>query len=172
MGDTDHGPRRPSRFGALQISVTTRAEGKPRSGAAAIAGSHDGAQPTKAIVTAWRRAYPGFRLRTGEVSTMAIPRKGSRLITVDGMVYRWAVRAKPTYCQGLNWGRLTFAVEHADTPGQVLSVETRSPRLDNWLNLPGRPVTPLTVEQSVRIALAAGWEPDRSDGVFRLAPED
>lgn len=172
MGDTDHCRRRASRSRALCTSVTTRAEGKPRSGAAAIAGSHDGAQPTKAIVTAWRRAYPVFQPRTGEVSTMAIPRKGSRLIAVNGTVYRWAVRAKPTYCQGLNWGRLTFAVEHADTPGQVLSVETQSPQLDNWLNLPGKPVTPLTVEQSVRTALATGWKPDRSDGVFRLALED
>jgi hypothetical protein len=99
---------------------------------------------------------------------MAIPRKGSRLITVDGTVYRWAVRAKPTYCQGLDWGPLTFAVEHAEAPGQVLSVETRSPRPDNWLNLPGRPVTPLTVEQSIRAALAVGWKPNRSDGLFKL----
>ena len=99
---------------------------------------------------------------------MSMPRKGSRRITVDGRTYRWTVRPKPTYCQGLDWGPLTFAVEHADTPGQVLSVATRSPRLDNWLNLSGTPVTPLIVEQSVRTALAAGWEPGRSDGVFRL----
>ncbi|GAA0426676.1 hypothetical protein Aca07nite_36770 [Actinoplanes capillaceus] len=103
---------------------------------------------------------------------MAIPRKGSRLITVDGTVYRWAVRAKPTYCQGLNWGPLTFAVEHADAPGQVLTVDTRSPRLDNWLNLPGTPVTPRTVEHSIRTALATGWKPDRSDGVFKLTLDD
>ncbi|WP_433792950.1 hypothetical protein [Actinoplanes sp. CA-252034] len=103
---------------------------------------------------------------------MAIPRKGSRLITVDGTVYRWAVRAKPTYDQGLNWRPLTFAVEHAAAPGQVLSVETSSPRQDNWLSLPGTPVTPLTVEQSVRAALVAGWQPNRSDGVFRLTLEN
>jgi hypothetical protein len=99
---------------------------------------------------------------------MAIPRKGSRLITVDGTVYRWAVRAEPTYRQGLSWGPLTFAVEHAEAAGQVLSVKTRSPRLDNWLDLPGVPVTPLTVEQSVRAALAVGWKPHSSDGLFRL----
>ena len=103
---------------------------------------------------------------------MAMPRKGSRIITVDGTAYRWAVRPKPTYCQGMDWGPLTFAVEHADNPGQVLSVATRSPRLDNWLNLPGEPVTPRVVEQSVRAALAADWEPNRSDGVFRLTLKD
>ncbi len=99
---------------------------------------------------------------------MAIPRKGSRLITVDGKVYRWAVRHKPTYVQGLGWAPLTFAVEDADTPGQVLSVATRSMRLDNWLGLPGTPMTPQVVEQSIRTALTAGWEPDRSDGAFKL----
>ena len=35
---------------------------------------------------------------------MSMPRKGSRLITVDGTIYRWPVRPKPTYCQGLDWG--------------------------------------------------------------------
>ncbi|GIF43875.1 hypothetical protein Axi01nite_81860 [Actinoplanes xinjiangensis] len=121
---------------------------------------------TNAIVTAWHRTYPGGRVTEPGGATMAIPRKGSRLITVDGTLYRWAVRAKPTYCQGLDWGPLTFAVEDAHAPGQVLSVRTSSPRLDNWLSLPGKPVTPLTVEQSVRAALNAGWQPNRSDGVF------
>ncbi len=103
---------------------------------------------------------------------MAIPRKGSRLITVGGTVYRWAIRAKPTYCQALDWRPLTFAVEQADTPGQTLSVKTSAPRLDNWLSLPGVPVTPLTVERSVRAALAAGWQPNRTDGVFVLTLVD
>lgn len=31
---------------------------------------------------------------------MAIPKKGSRLITVDGIVYRWWVRRKPTSARG------------------------------------------------------------------------
>ncbi|GAA0536618.1 hypothetical protein GCM10010172_17490 [Paractinoplanes ferrugineus] len=66
---------------------------------------------------------------------MSMPRKGNRLITVDGRAYR-------------------------------------SARLDNWLNLPGTPVTPLIVEQSVRAALADGWEPNRGDGVFRLTLKD
>lgn len=99
---------------------------------------------------------------------MAMPRKGSRLITVDGTVYRWAVRAKPTYCQALGWRPLTFAVEHAHTPGRTLSVETDSLRLDNWLERPGTPVTPRIVGRSIRAAVAAGWHPDRSGSAFRL----
>ncbi|MFI6297620.1 hypothetical protein ACIBEJ_38915 [Nonomuraea sp. NPDC050790] len=32
---------------------------------------------------------------------MAIPKKGSRLITVDGVRYRWRIRHKPSYGQGI-----------------------------------------------------------------------
>lgn len=31
---------------------------------------------------------------------MALVRKGSRLITVDGVTYRWRLRGRPTYDQG------------------------------------------------------------------------
>jgi hypothetical protein len=98
---------------------------------------------------------------------MAMARKGSRLIDVDGTVYRWMIRHKPTYSQGIG-APLTFAVEAADSPGQVLSVMIGSPRPDNWLEMPGEPVTPRMVAQSVRDALAAGWEPSRSGSQFRL----
>jgi hypothetical protein len=49
---------------------------------------------------------------------MALVRKGSRRIVVDGTVYRWRLRGRPTYFQGLAWSPCTFAVEHADTPGR------------------------------------------------------
>jgi hypothetical protein len=100
---------------------------------------------------------------------MAIPRKGSRLITVDGTLYRWTVRPKPTYSAALAWTPLTFAVEQADAPGQILLVSTASPRLDNWLGLPGAPVTPRLVEHGVRTAIATGWLPSRSGSAFRLS---
>ena len=99
---------------------------------------------------------------------MAVPRNGSRLITVDGTVYRWLVRRKSTFAQELGTP-LTFAVEAADSPGQVLSVVTRSARSDNVLLEPFTPVTPRTVERAVRLALAEGWKPDRNGGRFRLA---
>ena len=44
---------------------------------------------------------------------MAIPKKGSRLITVDGTGFRWRVRRKPTYCQGNSRGPMTLDL----TPG-------------------------------------------------------
>ncbi|TXS41315.1 hypothetical protein EAO75_41800 [Streptomyces sp. uw30] len=48
---------------------------------------------------------------------MTLVRKGSRRIVVDGTAYRWRMRGRPAYVQGLAWSPCTFAVEHADTPG-------------------------------------------------------
>lgn len=40
--------------------------------------------------------------------------QGSRLITVDGTAYRWRLRGRSTYLQGLAWAPCTFAVEHGN----------------------------------------------------------
>ncbi|WIM97091.1 hypothetical protein ACTOB_000585 [Actinoplanes oblitus] len=103
---------------------------------------------------------------------MALPRKGSRLITVDDTVYRWSIRPRPTYSQGLVWWSLTFAVEIADSPRQVLSVRTSLPRLDNWLGLRSKPVTPRMVERTIRAALAAGWKPQTPGRTFVFDLQD
>ena len=55
---------------------------------------------------------------------MTLMKKGSRLIVVDDVTYRWRVRGKPTYCQGLGWSPLTYAVELAADPGTTLVVKT------------------------------------------------
>ncbi|XIE81532.1 hypothetical protein AB6O49_34030 [Streptomyces sp. SBR177] len=49
---------------------------------------------------------------------MALVRKGSRRITVDGVTYRWRLRGRPTYAQGMTWSPLTYAVDHAETPAR------------------------------------------------------
>nr|WP_063817906.1 hypothetical protein [Herbidospora sakaeratensis] len=90
---------------------------------------------------------------------MAMPRKGSRLITVGGTVYRWRVRHKPTYCEGLCWGPLAFSVEHAERPGGVLKVTLPSPRPDNWLGERAMAVRPVLVASVIRRALDGGWTP-------------
>ncbi len=53
---------------------------------------------------------------------MAIPKKGSRLITIDDMTFRWRVRRKPTCRQGNSWGPMTFVVELPGVSGRVLLV--------------------------------------------------
>lgn len=88
---------------------------------------------------------------------MTLARKGSRLITVDGTGYRWTVRPKPTYSQGLG-ATMTFAVELAGRPGATLVVDTGRPRPDNWLHLATEPVRPAEVVDAVRAALARGFD--------------
>src|SRR5690242_2146820 len=88
-----------------------------------------------------RVASPWFRCSHGTATeqeqsleaAVAIPKKGSRLITVDGTVFRWRVRHKPTYCQGMAWAPLSFAAERAEEPGAVLVVSLPRARPDNWL---------------------------------------
>jgi hypothetical protein len=90
---------------------------------------------------------------------MAITKRGSRRIVVDGARYRWTVRRKPSYSQALVESSLTFAVELETANGSVLVVDTGTARPDNWLKAPTSVVTPKLVEHSVRAAIAKGWRP-------------
>lgn len=93
---------------------------------------------------------------------MALVRKGSRRIVVDGTVYRWRLRGRPTYFQGLAWAPCTFAVEHADTPGMTLVVTTDQPHPE------AEPVLPSGVAAAVRLALREGWAPTAPGSAFHL----
>lgn len=81
---------------------------------------------------------------------MALVRKGSRRIVVDGTAYRWRLRGRPTYFQGLAWSPCTFAVEHADTPGMMLVATTDQPHPSNWIGHEAEPVLPSGVAAAVR----------------------
>ncbi|MEU8710988.1 hypothetical protein [Streptomyces sp. NPDC048663] len=99
---------------------------------------------------------------------MALVRKGSRRIVVDGTVYRWRLRGRPTYPQGLAWSPCTFAVEHADTPGTTLVVTTDQPHPSNWIDREAEPVLPSDVAHAIERALRGGWTPTASGGPFHL----
>ncbi|GLY41816.1 hypothetical protein Amsp01_078390 [Amycolatopsis sp. NBRC 101858] len=88
---------------------------------------------------------------------MTLAHKGSRRITVDGTDYRWTIRPKPTYSQGLG-ATMTFAVELAERPGATLVVDTGRARPDNWLHLATEPVLPAEVAEGIRAALARGFD--------------
>lgn len=99
---------------------------------------------------------------------MALAKKGSRLITVDSTTYRWRLRGRPTYNQGLAQSPLTYAVEHADTPGTTLVITTNQPHPSNWFGTPSSPVLPAQVADSIRTALTGGWTPRRQGSPFHL----
>ncbi|MCX4825680.1 hypothetical protein OG883_38715 [Streptomyces sp. NBC_01142] len=99
---------------------------------------------------------------------MALLKKGSRRITVDGTTYRWRLRGRPTYDQGLVWSPLTYAVEHAETPGTTLVIATNQPHPSNWFGTRANPVLPSDVADSIRTAHANGWTPERPGSPFHL----
>lgn len=101
---------------------------------------------------------------------MALAVKGSRLITVDGAVYRWRMRRNPTYGQQCLSSPLTFAVELADARGTVLVVTV--PDVSHPASLVADSsliVRPALVAAVIRTALGRGWEPAASGAPFRLS---
>jgi hypothetical protein len=93
----------------------------------------------------------------------------SRPIVVDGKGYRWFVRRKPTYSQGLTRLPLSFAVERTDPPSRAtLVVQLASPHPGNWMNAPPYPVLPSAVASAIRQALDLGWQPDHPGSPFML----
>lgn len=90
---------------------------------------------------------------------MAMPRKGTRLITVDDVQYRWLIRRRPTYSQGICETPMTVAVELADRPASVALLVLPHAHPSNWMCAPVAPVRPATVADGICTALAQGWNP-------------
>ncbi|MYU55013.1 MULTISPECIES: hypothetical protein [Streptomyces] len=103
---------------------------------------------------------------------MALVKKGSRRITIDGDTYRWRLRGRPTYDQGLCCSPLTYAVELAEQPGATLVVTTSQPHPSNWFERPAAPVLPSDVAHAIRLARAAGWIPENPGSPFHLTQPD
>ncbi|GAB1545419.1 hypothetical protein NUACC21_80950 [Scytonema sp. NUACC21] len=100
---------------------------------------------------------------------MAISKKGSRLIVVNGDRYRWRIRKKPTYSQGNVWNTLTVAVEKAENPGATLIIEMPQAHPCNWMGEKPVPVLPSNVENCIKRALELGWKPSEPGSTFELS---
>ncbi|WP_214106691.1 hypothetical protein [Acrocarpospora catenulata] len=103
---------------------------------------------------------------------MTFPRKGTRLITVSDVAYRWRIRHKPTYDQAIGVGPLTFAVQLADKPGQVLLASLPCQRPDSWLGEKTTTVRPALVAATIRKALDLGWSPNRNGSAMIMDLSD
>ncbi|MFG1948683.1 hypothetical protein [Nonomuraea sp. NPDC048826] len=99
---------------------------------------------------------------------MSMPEKGSRLITVDGAVYRWRVRRKPASGPDGGQAPLTFAVERAEESRGVLVVVLPCARPDNWKGERTIVVRPVLVAGCIRRALDRGWNPGQRGPAFTL----
>ncbi|MFC8856870.1 hypothetical protein ACFT5D_27885 [Streptomyces sp. NPDC057144] len=99
---------------------------------------------------------------------MALGRKGARLIVVEGTSYRWRLRRRPTYAQGLAWSPCTYAAEHADTPKSLLVVTSNRSHPSNWVGREAEPVLPSDVARAIERALRTGWTPTAEGPPFHL----
>ena len=99
---------------------------------------------------------------------MALLRKGSRFIVVDGCRFRWRVRHKTTYSQGLCWSGLILAVDVAEKKGAILVVRVPQLHPSNWLREATRPLLPAQVSHYIRQALISGWQPTVQGKPFHL----
>lgn len=100
---------------------------------------------------------------------MSIARKGSRSIIVESTAYQWAIRPRPTYCQGLAQGNLRFAVELEEGGRTTLLVTMGVARPDNWMMVEASIVSPSIVERAIRLALQQGWRPGEAGSAFELS---
>ena len=101
---------------------------------------------------------------------MAIPKRGSRNIVVNGEPYRWYVRRKPSYGQDFLDGFCNFsvAIEYATAKGSVLvvSLPQRHPLSHRCSEIVA--VVPADVEEYIKTALARGWQPKQPGKTFVL----
>ncbi|MES2464485.1 MAG: hypothetical protein V4671_28320 [Armatimonadota bacterium] len=105
---------------------------------------------------------------------MAIPKRGTRKIVVDGQAYRWYIRRKQKYWQTFGEFGTGLAVEAEGGHGSLLivSVPRFFPRLDWSPDDPLIPVVPGDVARHIRLALKQGWEPNATGGTFCLSAEN
>lgn len=88
-----------------------------------------------------------------------IPKKGRRIVRVDGAEYAWTIRKKPTYLEAIGASMALAVQAHSDEPGSVLVVDLKIPRPDNWLRPHQTAVKPAMVREMIAGALASGWRP-------------
>lgn len=98
---------------------------------------------------------------------MAIARRNSRPIHVDGVDYRWRLGRRRLFDL-----RTSLAVWTDATPPACLRVTIRgvwSDRDPEWLPQgSGTPVTPIFVADVVRAALVDGWDPKTPGATARI----
>ncbi|AZK97382.1 MULTISPECIES: hypothetical protein [Streptomyces] len=98
---------------------------------------------------------------------MALAKKGSRRIVVDGVEYRWRVSRKH-WCCDYEGSTVGYVAEDATRPGTTLVVETGRPAVLNPDMVPTEVVLPREVAAGIRAARSKGWTPGSNGSPFKL----
>ena len=98
---------------------------------------------------------------------MAISKKYSRRIVVDGVAYRWRIPPEVEYDQTGHDGLLIVNVWLEENAGQILRLHGSSHPMRNEAS-PEAVITPRRVAEGIRAALRAGWQPTIPSRYFRF----
>jgi len=96
---------------------------------------------------------------------MAMPKKGSRKLTVEGESYRWIVTIEKVF-RNADYGpkKINVAIESVAASGaKLLIVAERHSQPGDWGTIEVEPVTPSDVSRWISMAIQKGWNP-RVDG--------
>ncbi|MBU7590780.1 hypothetical protein [Sphingopyxis terrae] len=92
---------------------------------------------------------------------MPAKRNLSGLIEVDDHEYHWTIEREPQWCTADGWRGMVVSLRQADAPREALlefpMPSARRSALQPQLRRPQ--VNGVIIENGVRAALAAGWEP-------------
>ena len=104
---------------------------------------------------------------------MAIPKKGTRIITIDDVNYRWLIRRKATYGQtDYGIGRIHVAIEHAENPGTKLHIYTDKGHAHDYATKTVSPVTPGDISKWIKGALSLEWSPEIKGPQFSVSIQE
>lgn len=98
---------------------------------------------------------------------MALAKKGTRRILVDGVEYRWRI-SKKHWCCDFEGATMGYVAQDATNPGTTLVVETGRPARLNPNLLPTEVVLPREVAAGIRAARSRGWTPSSNGSPFKL----
>ena len=92
---------------------------------------------------------------------MAVRKKGSRRIVVDGVEYLWRVPRRPSSGAWDGNSGFTVTVQRADRTGSVLALcsKHQHPIMARMWGSTVVSVLPSQVAAAIRQALVAGWQP-------------
>ena len=105
---------------------------------------------------------------------MAVRKKGSRRIIVDGVAFQWRFPPRPNQSQGDGWPGVRVTVNRADCPkgSLLIGFPRRFHPSGPVCHVPTRPVLPSDVAAGIRAAFDSGWVADRPGAQYvLLVPE-
>ena len=101
---------------------------------------------------------------------MAITKKGSRTIVVDGIKFLWKLR-KTTTMDLECWAGCHVTVQHKDRDGSILQVyfPQHHPTVASRYSLEVVSILPSQVADAINIAIKNGWQPTVPGPIYSIS---